>query len=74
MTVLNEITNMKRYNHINFVEFLDMICRIAIVALDDEETTDKKTHKLLGIIYNKYHDSGDLSQDIKLNPVDEKLR
>jgi hypothetical protein len=40
MTVLNETTNMKRYNYINFVEFLDMICRIAITALDVQDTLD----------------------------------
>ena len=75
MTVLNEITNIKRYQQINFVEFLDMLCRVAIVGLDIEDTLDYKTHILLQLIYKKYYESDELCREaFPLYPVDEKLR
>ena len=33
MTVLNEIRSLNKYNYLVFVEFLEMICRIAIAAI-----------------------------------------
>lgn len=35
MTVLNEHRNMKKYQYIVFVEFLEMLCRIAIVCVKE---------------------------------------
>ena len=58
-----------------FVEFLEMLCRIAIVALDMEDTLDYKTYTLLGLIYEKYYKIAKLSKDdYPLCPVDEVLR
>ena len=75
MTVLNEETHMKRYLKINFVEFLEMLCRIAIVGLDVQDTLDYKTYTLLELIYNKYYKTGELCREsFPLHPVDEKLR
>lgn len=35
MTVLNEHRNMKKYSYVVFVEFLEMLCRIAIVCVKE---------------------------------------
>ena len=59
MTNLHEHPhNLDRYLWLCFVEFLDMLCRIAIVAITIEDTLDYKTHLLLSLIYNKYYDNG----------------
>ena len=63
MTVLNELTNMNRYKSLNFVEFLEMLCRIAIVAITKVDTLDYKTHLLLELIYNKFYDNESLLKD-----------
>ena len=51
MTVLNEHKNMKKYQYIVFVEFLEMICRIAIICITIQETIDFKVNMLLKMIY-----------------------
>ena len=40
MTVLDEHRNLKKYQYLNFVEFLDMVCRIAIVGITVSDTVD----------------------------------
>ena len=77
MTVLQETTNMRRYNYLSFVEWLDMLCRIAIVAITVVDTLDYQVHKLLQLIYNKAYEDGVLdstNKEHKLRPVDEVLR
>ena len=75
MTVLNEQSNMNRYYWLNFVEFLDMLCRIAIVAITREDTLDYKTQQLLEILYAHLYKSGQLDKkEYPLYPVDENLR
>ena len=34
MTVLDEHTKMKKYEHLYFIEFLDMLCRIALLSIN----------------------------------------
>ena len=75
MTVLNETESMKRYTSLNFVEFLDMLCRISIVALDFQDTLEYKTYALLEMIYEQFYKNGELDKDeYPLNQVDEVLR
>ena len=42
---------MARYEYICFIEFLEMLCRVAIVGITEVDTLDYKTHLLLSIIY-----------------------
>ena len=42
MTVLDEVNNMSKYDHIYFVEFLDMLCRIAIISIKLNDTLEWK--------------------------------
>ena len=75
MTVLDENKNMRKYNYLTFVEFLEMLCRMAILSLDLEDTLDYKTYNLLLIIYERFWKSGELCKsDYPLHPVDEVLR
>jgi len=39
MTVVDEYENMDKYDHLNFVEFLEMICRIAmeLIVINDKD-------------------------------------
>ena len=77
MTVLNEPTNMKRYRWLNFVEFLDMVCRIAIIGITEVDTLDYKTQILLGVVYEKMAEKhpDDFTKELyPLHAVDEVLR
>ena len=77
MTVLDEINNTKRYDYINFVEFLDMLCRVAIIGITEVDTLDYKTYKLLGIIYNRMYNKYQgafTKEDYPLYNVDENIR
>lgn len=60
MTVLNEHVTLKRYEHIEFVEWLDFICRIAIKYHKHlgQETITMKVQTLLEIIYDRRYRSG----------------
>ena len=51
MTVSDEINNMKKYDDLTFVEFLDFLCRLAIVGITMNDLIDYKTHLLLSLIY-----------------------
>ena len=51
MTVLNEHRFMKKYFYLLFVEFLEMLCRIAMVGIKISETVDYKVFLLLDILF-----------------------
>ena len=53
MTVIDEDENMVKYEHILFVEFLDMLCRIAIIGITMRDLLEYKVYLLLEIIYKK---------------------
>ena len=75
MTVLNEHTQMHKYDSLTFVEFLDLLCRIVIIGVTKEDTVDYKAHFLLEIIYEKLYRSGEIDRENHpLRPVDEDLR
>lgn len=57
MTVLDETNNMKKYGYLTFVEFLEMICRVAVSAIAEQDVVESKVHALLKIIYeHRYKD------------------
>lgn len=55
MTVLNETTNFKKYDTLKYVEFLEMLCRVAIVTSepDSTETVEQKLFNLLDNLFDK---------------------
>ena len=72
MTVLNDPDNPRRYLHLEFVEFLDMLCRICIVGVLQQDTLDYNLHFLLGLIYSRMDKEGLMARlDWPLHPVDE---
>ena len=75
MSVLDEIQNMKKYYHLRFIEWLDMLCRITIVAVAWNETIDYKTHLLLEIIYERMYKEELLDRgQHPLRPPEDLLR
>ena len=63
MTVLNEGGGIQRYFYISFVEFLDMLCRIAIVAITVSDTLDQNVQRLLVILYKNMYEKSILFED-----------
>ena len=72
MTVTDELNKMKKYTYLVYVEFLEFLCRVAIVGLDFEDMVEYKVHTLLELVYEKLYASGELDkEDFKLAYVDE---
>ena len=75
MAVLDEINKMQKYDYLLFVEFLDMICRIALVGVGIDDSVEYKVNFLLEILYRKYYERKEMNAvDHPLMPVDEKYR
>ena len=75
MNVMDEIRRMRKYEHLLFVEFLEMLCRVAYVALKLDDTIEYKVFYLLEVIYNKMYASNEMnSNDYPLVPVDEEYQ
>ena len=51
MTVLDENKNINKYTHIHYIEFLDMLCRIAINCILLKDTIEEKVYLLLTILW-----------------------
>ena len=51
MAVTIEQNKMRKYKHLLFVEFLEFLCRIAIVGLDVQDLVEYKVHILLEMAY-----------------------
>ena len=47
MTVLDEEKRMKKYDTLAFAEFLEMLCRLALVGVTMQDTVEYKVHLLL---------------------------
>lgn len=52
MTVLNEQIGLQKYGYIEFVEFLDLLCRIALVVVQIQDTIENKVYEFISTIYN----------------------
>ena len=57
MTVVDENAKNKlqKYNYLVYVEFLEMICRIAFVALQIQDLIEYKVELVLEILYNEQY-------------------
>ena len=74
MTVLDEHTNIKKYSYLRFIEFLDMLCRVAITMISKDDTLDYNTHFLLELMWVKAIEKGVFEADLPLWPVDESIK
>jgi len=75
MTVIDEAKNMKKYDYLYFVEFLDFLCRIAIVAITLADALEYKVQLLLEILFAECYSQGIIKKaDYPLREVDEKYR
>ena len=63
MTILDENQNINKYTYLSFVEFLDMLCRIAIICVSSEEPLHQRLQRLLQLLYNKMYKNGSLDED-----------
>ena len=55
MTVLDEVKDMKKYDFLYFVEFLEFLCRLAITGVLESDTIEYKVHALLEIIWDQMY-------------------
>ena len=54
MTIKDELKNTKKYTFLKYVEFLEMICRVAIMGIKVLETVEYKVHLMLKHIYDHF--------------------
>jgi len=74
MTVLDEDKRMKKYEFLAFVEFLEMLCRLALVGITMQDTVEYKVHLLLEIIWARMLELEEFNaSDHPLRPVDEGM-
>ena len=77
MTIIEETTRdgTKKYDWLLYVEFLDMVCRIAIVAISMQDLIEYKVNLLLEIVYDRQYSLKEFNEtDNPLIPVDEFFR
>ena len=72
MTVLNEHRDMKKYDYLHFVEFLEFICRIAMTGIiEPTNTVEEKVYALLELIWTKMYEIKKFNaKDHPLMPID----
>ena len=74
MTVLNEQRGLQRYGYLVFVEFLDMICRLAQHTIKITDTIENKVYEMLSYIYMDRYKAGIWSEDEwPLEPVSDDV-
>ena len=74
MTIHNEKSNSSKYEYLCYVEFLEMICRVAQLVDDSSETLPVKVQDLLAELFGrlriKYpHEFGKPGQELALVPI-----
>ena len=69
MTVLDEKNSRerKKYDVLQFVEFLEFICRVALTTFKYQETVETKVYNLLRMMFETKYATG------KWNPEDHPL-
>ena len=55
MTIKNENRDMRKYDYLKVIEFLEFLCRIAINAVQVNDSIEEKTYILLDLIYDKLY-------------------
>ena len=57
MTVIDEFKSMNKYSYLVFVEFLEMLCRIALIHYQ-EGNIEYKVYRLLLALWNSRYGQG----------------
>lgn len=66
MTVIDEDMNLQKYKRLLFIEFLEMLARVAIEACPNDTdggTDERKAYELIRILYYRRYESGVDTQD-----------
>lgn len=58
MTVINESLHQKKYKFLIYVEWLELICRIAIFTTAGNEPPEKKVFNLLKLMFASFEVEG----------------
>lgn len=51
MTNLSETTKMRKYRHLVLVEFLEMVCRVAVAVSQEPDMVEYKVERLMEQIF-----------------------
>ena len=51
MTIQDEATDARKYHNLRYVEFLEFLCRIAILCFDIQEPIEIRVFELLKLLY-----------------------
>ena len=52
---------MNRYLYLSFIEFQEMVCRLAVVVITEQDTLDYNVHLLMSILYEQLYKDGELN-------------
>ena len=53
MTIINEVLNYEKYDYLRFIEFLEMICRVALKLEPTETAYAPKVYEILRLLLAK---------------------
>ena len=56
MTVLNENEHDHKYSWLSFIEFQEMLCRIALVSVNSTEGIVTQVHLLVQLLYTQQYE------------------
>ena len=71
----NTPTRLQKYDYMLYVEFLEMICRIALIGLNISDLIEYKVELLLEILYNQQYKLKFMNpMDNPFKRVDEKFK
>lgn len=59
MLIVNETRSSKKYHGLSFVEFLDLLARMAMVGFEDADTVEHKVYWLLEIAWSYMQEVGE---------------
>ena len=71
MTIIDETREMAKYDYLNYVEFLEFICRLAICGIKEADLVEYKVYSFLDVVWEKMYESKQFNEtDHPLLPVD----
>ena len=67
MTIANEFENLKKYNYLIFVEFLDLFCRVAYETHPySNDPIEARVHSFLDLVFEMYYQQGKWSEETEV--------
>ena len=74
MTVLNETKYQKKHNHLLYIEFLEMLCRVAFHINSEPIDISQKVYVLLEKLFARRYNLGlNTPKDLELIPIAKKV-